>query len=153
MASTNAGEFKNLDVEMQKTPVNRGVLSLLNSSKQVQNGLPITFSTVTGFISDDLPVIGIREIAEAIQSCMPPRILDRRRVAESSFQRHIGWFWGLTSPNHLSVEPSTFSPLDASSAQTRLPLRPQMSVAAAGGAIRKRQNAENKRQKRVNAPG
>jgi len=52
MASTNAGKFKNLDVEMQKTPVNRGVLSLLNGSKQVQNGLPVTFSTVTSFISE-----------------------------------------------------------------------------------------------------
>jgi hypothetical protein len=57
LASTNAGEFKNLREEMQKTPVNRGVLSLLNSSKQVQNGLLVTFPIVTGFISDDLPVI------------------------------------------------------------------------------------------------
>jgi hypothetical protein len=65
MASTNAGEFKNLCVEMQKTPVNRGVLSLLNGSKQVQNGLPGAFLFVTDFISDDLPVIGIQEIAEA----------------------------------------------------------------------------------------
>ena len=64
MASTNAGKFKNLYVEMQKTPVNRGVLSLLNGSKQVQNGLPVTFPIVTGFISDDLPVIGIQEIAQ-----------------------------------------------------------------------------------------
>ena len=64
MASTNAGKFKNLDVEMQKTPVNRGLLSLLNGSKQVQNGLPVTFPNVTGLISDDLPVIGVQEIAQ-----------------------------------------------------------------------------------------
>jgi hypothetical protein len=43
MASTNAGEFKNLCVEMQKTPVNRGVLSLLKTSKQVQNNSRVTF--------------------------------------------------------------------------------------------------------------
>jgi hypothetical protein len=72
MASTNAGEFKNLDVEMQKTPVNKGVFSLLKSSKQVQNGLPVTFPIVTGFISDDLRVIGIQEIAEASRAA-PPR--------------------------------------------------------------------------------
>jgi hypothetical protein len=54
MASTNAGKFKNLDVEMQKTPVNRGVLSLLKSSKQVQNGLPVIFPIVTGSIGNRL---------------------------------------------------------------------------------------------------
>ena len=72
LASTNAGEFKNLCVEMQKTPVNRGVLSLLNGSKQVQNGLPGALLFVTGFISDDLRVIGIQEIAEASRAA-PPR--------------------------------------------------------------------------------
>jgi hypothetical protein len=36
MASINAGEFKILCVEMQKTPVNRGVPSFLKGSKQVQ---------------------------------------------------------------------------------------------------------------------
>jgi len=56
LASTNAGEFKNLCVEMQKTPVNRGVLSLLKSSKQVQNGLLVTLPIVTYFISARLPV-------------------------------------------------------------------------------------------------
>jgi hypothetical protein len=78
MASTNAGEFKNLDVEMQKTPVNKGVFSLLKSSKQVQNGLPGALFFVTGFISDDLPVIGLQEIADAIQRSAPPPALDRR---------------------------------------------------------------------------
>jgi hypothetical protein len=72
MAFTYAGEFKNLCVEMQKTPVNGGVSSLLKSSKQVQNGLPVTFPIVTGFISDDLRVIGIQEIAEASRAA-PPR--------------------------------------------------------------------------------
>jgi hypothetical protein len=71
MASTNAGEFKNLDVEMQKTPVNKGVSSLLKSSKQVQNGLPGALLFVTGFISDDLRVIGIQEIAEAARAARP----------------------------------------------------------------------------------
>ena len=71
LASTNAGEFKNLCVEMQKTPVNRGVLSLLNGSKQVQNGLPVTFPIVTGFISDDLPLIGIQEIAGPPEQSAP----------------------------------------------------------------------------------
>ena len=71
MASTSAGKFKNLCVEMQKTPVNRGVLPLLNGSKQVQNGLPVTFPIVTGFISDDLPVIGIQEIAQATTAARP----------------------------------------------------------------------------------
>jgi hypothetical protein len=78
MASTNAGKFKNLCVEMQKTPVNKGVLSLLKSSKQVQNGLPGALLFVTGFISDHLPAIGIQEIAEAIQSSAPSGTLDRR---------------------------------------------------------------------------
>ena len=78
MASTNAGKFKNLDVEMQKTPVNKGVLSLLKSSKQVQNGFPGALLFVTDFISDDLPVIGIKKIAEAIQRSAPPGTLDRR---------------------------------------------------------------------------
>jgi len=96
MASTNAGEFKNLDVEMQKTPVNRGVLSLLNSSKQVQNGLPITFSTVTGFISDDLPVIGIQEIWEGfsgrIATTMKQTIQDILEIfrAEAASNRDLG---------------------------------------------------------------
>ena len=71
MAFKNAGEFKNLCVEMRKTPVNRGVSSLLKSSKQVQNGLPVTFPIVTGFISDDLRVIGIQEIAEASRAARP----------------------------------------------------------------------------------
>ena len=71
LASTNAGEFKNLCVEMQKTPVNRGVLSLLNRSKQVQNGLSVTFPIVTGFFSDDLPVIGIQETAGHPERCAP----------------------------------------------------------------------------------
>jgi hypothetical protein len=71
MASTNAGKFKNLDVEMQKTPVNKGVLSLLKSSKQVQNGLPGTFPILTGFIGGDLPVIGFQEIAEASRAGRP----------------------------------------------------------------------------------
>ena len=71
MASTNTGEFKNLCVEMQKTPVNRGVFSLLNGSKQVQNGLPVTFPIVTVSISDDLPVIGFQEIAEASRAVRP----------------------------------------------------------------------------------
>ena len=71
MASTSAGKFKNLDVEMQKTPVNKGVSSLLKSSKQVQNGLLVTLPIVTGFISDDLPVIGIQEIAEASRAARP----------------------------------------------------------------------------------
>ena len=71
MASTNAGKFKNLDVEMQKTPVNRGVPSLLNGSKQVQNGMIVTLPIVTGFISDDFPVIGIQEIAKASRAGRP----------------------------------------------------------------------------------
>jgi len=37
LAYNIAEEFKNLCVEIQKTPVNNGVLWLLNSSKQVQN--------------------------------------------------------------------------------------------------------------------
>ena len=78
LASTNAGEFKNLCVKMQKTPVNRGVLPLLKSSKQVQNGLPVTFPIVPGFISDHLAVIGIQAIAEAIQSSAPSGTRDRR---------------------------------------------------------------------------
>ena len=71
LASTNAGKFKNLDVEMQKTPVNKGVFSLLNSSKQVQNGLPVTFRIVAGLICDDLPVIGIQEISQASRAARP----------------------------------------------------------------------------------
>jgi len=71
LASTSAGKFKNLDVEMQKTPVNRGVFSLLKSSTQVQNGLPGALLFVTGFISDDLPVIGIQEISQASRAARP----------------------------------------------------------------------------------
>jgi hypothetical protein len=71
MASTNAGRFKNPSVEMQKTPVNTGVFSLLNSSKQVQNSLPGAFPNVAGFISSDLPMIGIQELAEASRAVRP----------------------------------------------------------------------------------
>jgi len=86
LASTNAGEFKNLCVEMQKTPFNRGVLSLLNGSKQVQNGLPVTFPIVSGFISDDLPVIAIQEMAEASRAAQPrePRTADESPEAAST---------------------------------------------------------------------
>ena len=85
MASTNAGKFKNLDVEMQKTPVNKGVSSLLKSSKQVQNGLPVTFPIVTGFTSDNLPV-GIQEIAEASRAARPrePSTADESPEAAST---------------------------------------------------------------------
>ena len=55
MAFKNAGEFKNLCVEMQKTPVNKGVLSLLNSSKQVQYGLLAAVPILPGLIGDHLP--------------------------------------------------------------------------------------------------
>jgi hypothetical protein len=84
LASKNAGEFKNLCVEMQKTPVNRGVLSLLNGSKQVQNGLPVTFPIVTGFIGGDLPVIGIQEIAEASRAARPREPLNADESPEAA---------------------------------------------------------------------
>ena len=71
LASTNAEEFKNLWLETQKTPVNTGVPSLLNSSKQVQNGLPGALLFVTDSINDDLPVIGIHEIVEASRAVRP----------------------------------------------------------------------------------
>jgi len=47
LASISAEEFKNLCVEIQKTPVNTGVLSLLNSSKQVQNEINCHCQTLT----------------------------------------------------------------------------------------------------------
>ena len=47
LASTSAEEFKNLCVETQKTPVNTSVLSLLNSSKQVQNEINCHYQTLT----------------------------------------------------------------------------------------------------------
>jgi hypothetical protein len=72
---------------MQKTPVNRGVLSLLNGSKQVQNGL-----LVTGFISDDLAVIGIQEIAEASRAARPREPLNADESPEAaSTDTSAGW--------------------------------------------------------------
>ena len=85
LASTNAGKFKNLDVEMQKTPVNKGVFSLLNSSKQVQNGLPVTFRIVAGLICDDLPVIGIQEIAKASRAVRPSEPLAADESPKAAF--------------------------------------------------------------------
>ena len=69
---------------MQKTPVNRGVLSLLNGSKQVQNGLPVTFPIVSGSISDDLPAIGIQEIAEASRVVRPREPLTAAESPEAA---------------------------------------------------------------------
>ena len=46
LAYNIAEEFKNLWVETQKTPVNTGVLSLLNSSKQVQNEIKCHYRTL-----------------------------------------------------------------------------------------------------------
>ena len=111
MASTNAGEFKNLCVEMQKTPVNRDVLSLLNGSKQVQNGLPVAFPIVTGFFSDHLPVIGIQEIAghpEQRAPLNPGPPMSRRKPLPTTHRLRTG----LTSP----IRPGS-TPLHSSAAR------------------------------------
>jgi hypothetical protein len=47
LAYNIAEKFKNLCVETQKTPANTGVLSLLNSSKQVQNEINCHHQTLT----------------------------------------------------------------------------------------------------------
>ena len=87
MASTNAGEFKNLCVEMQKTPVNRGVLSLLKSSKQVQNGLPGVFATVAGFICDDLPATHPERKSLSLAAISPSRMNKRPQRAQRARAR------------------------------------------------------------------
>jgi len=46
LAYNSAEEFKNLCVENRKTPVNTGVLSLLKSSKQVQNEINRRYQTL-----------------------------------------------------------------------------------------------------------
>jgi hypothetical protein len=71
---------------MQKTPVNKGVFSLLNSSKQVQNGLPVTFPILTGFIGGEVPVTGFQEIAEASRAVHPrgPLNADESPEADSN---------------------------------------------------------------------